>query len=97
MKDEDFQGLVRGLEDAIAFVKGDAARGRIAVGPDVRAIRQLTRKTQGQFAATFQLPIGTVRDWEQGRRQPDAPARILLKMIAVDPEAVERIVERVEA
>jgi hypothetical protein len=46
MKDQDFQGIVAGLEDAIAFVRGDTARGRVAAGPDVKAIRAKTKLSQ---------------------------------------------------
>jgi len=67
-----FDKIAAGLEDAIAYVGGDISRGREA-NIDVRAIRAATGKTQARFAADFHLPVGTVRDWEQGRRQPGAP------------------------
>lgn len=44
--------------------------------------------TQEEFAQTFHIPIGTLRDWEQHRCEPDAPARAYLKVIAADPEGV---------
>ena len=50
MKDEDFKGIVASLEDAIAFVRGDTSRGRVAAGPDVKAIRAKTRLSQAKFA-----------------------------------------------
>jgi len=86
-----FDKIAAGLEDAIAYVGGDTSRGREA-NIDVRAIRAATGKTQARFAADYHLPVGTVRDWEQGRRQPDAPARVLLGMIQREPETVERLV-----
>lgn len=46
--------------------------------------------TQEQFAETYMIPIGTLRDWEQHRSEPDAPARAYLKVIAADPEGVAR-------
>jgi putative transcriptional regulator len=94
MKDEDFKGLVAGLEDAIAFVQGDAARGRVAAGPDVKAIRAKTRLSQAKFAAKLRLPVATLQDWEQNRRSPDAPARTLLGMVDADPKAALDLIER---
>lgn len=89
-----FEQMMAGLDDALAFAQGDTTRGQLHRPVDVRAVRQAMKKTQAEFAATYHLPIGTLRDWEQGRRQPDAPARILLGMIKADPEAVERLIER---
>jgi len=94
MKDEDFQGIMAGLKDAIAFAKGDASRGRIAAGPDVKAIRAKTKLSQAKFAATLRVPVATVRDWEQHRRMPDAPARTLLGMVDADPKAALALIER---
>lgn len=87
-----FEMMMVGLEDAIAFVEGDETRARVADPIDVKAIRAATNKTQAEFAAAYRLPIGTVRDWEQNRRQPDAPARVLLSLIAADPKIVEQMV-----
>lgn len=91
MNDSTFNGIMAGIEDAIAFVQGDETRARIVAGPDIKAIRRATGKTQNEFAATYHIPVGTVRDWEQGRRVPDAPAKALLAIIARDPQAVERL------
>lgn len=52
--------------------------------------------TQPVFARTYHFPVGTVRDWEQARRQPDSGSATLLKMIAADPAAVERILAKVD-
>jgi putative transcriptional regulator len=46
--------------------------------------------TQEAFAARYQIPLGTLRDWEQARAEPDQPARAYLRTIAGDPEGVER-------
>lgn len=58
--------------------------------PDVRALRNRLGMTQEQFARTYRLPLGTVRDWEQGRTRPDAPALALLAVIEHEPEAARR-------
>ena len=86
-----FDKIAAGLEDAIAYTQGDATRGRIASPVDVKAVRLQAKKTQAQFADAYRIPVATLRDWEQGRRQPDAPARALLTVIAADPQAVERM------
>lgn len=89
-----FDKISAGLEDAIAFARGDVTRGRVAKPLDVRAIRSATKKTQKQFAEAYQLPVGTVRDWEQNRRHPDAPARVLLSLIQAEPETVEHLIAK---
>jgi len=55
-----------------------------------KTLRRALGLTQEEFAARFQIPIGTLRDWEQGRSEPDQPARAYLKVIAVDAQAVQR-------
>jgi putative transcriptional regulator len=91
-----FDKIAAGLEDAIAFAEGDASRGRAHPAIDVRAIRAATNKTQKEFAEAYRLPIGTVRDWEQERRRPDAPARVLLHLIQAAPETVAQLVAKAE-
>ncbi len=86
-----FDKIAAGLDDAIAYQAGDMSRARDAHPVDVRAVRERAHKTQAQFAAAYHIPVSTLRDWEQGRRYPDAPARALLSVIAVDPIAVERM------
>jgi putative transcriptional regulator len=51
------------------------------------------RLTQEEFAARYHIPIGTLRDWEQGRSEPDQPARAYLTVISHDPEGVRRALE----
>ena len=94
MDDEDFNGIVAGFGDAIAFAKGDTSRAHMIAGPDVKAIRKEINLTQSEFARTYRIPVGTVRDWEQRRRQPDTGSATLLKMIQVDPEGVEKIIAK---
>lgn len=89
-----FDKIAAGLQDAIAYTGGNEDRGRIAT-VDVRAVRAVTKLTQGAFAKTYRFPVGTVRDWEQRRRQPDTGSATLLKMIAADPKGVEEIIAKV--
>ncbi len=56
--------------------------------PQVRVIRRALRLSQEQFAAQFHIPLGTLRDWEQGRKDPDAAARAYLVVIGRNPTAV---------
>jgi putative transcriptional regulator len=58
---------------------------------DVRAIRAQTGLSQTQFAKRFGFSPASVREWEQGRRRPEAAARILLLVIASRPEVVDEV------
>jgi putative transcriptional regulator len=57
--------------------------------PRAKTIRRALMLTQEEFATRYHIPIGTLRDWEQGRTEPDAPAQAYLKVIAADPKGVE--------
>lgn len=59
--------------------------------PRVKTLRRALGFTQEEFAARYQIPLGTLRDWEQGRSEPDRPARAYLKVIARDPDCVHRL------
>jgi len=56
--------------------------------PDVRAIRRSLRMSQHRFAATYRIPLATLKNWEQGRRVPDAPAAAYLRAIRRRPKEV---------
>ncbi len=58
--------------------------------PRVTVIRRALNMTQEQFAAEFNIPLGTLRDWEQERAEPDATARAYLRAIAGNPQAVSQ-------
>ena len=58
--------------------------------PQVKIIRRALGISQEDFAARYRIPIGTLRDWEQGRVAPDRAARAYLTVIARDPEAVRK-------
>ena len=89
-----FEGIKAGLEDALAYVKGDTSRGtaHTVMVPvvDVRAVRRKLGMSQDVFARQFGVSAATVRNWEQGRRRPEGPARVLLQVIDKEPEAVKR-------
>ena len=90
-----YDKMAAGFEDAIAFARGDETRGRAHEPVDVRAIRQANKMSQAEFARAFRLPLGTIQDWEQNRRKPEAPARVLLSLIAANPGAIRTMIERV--
>ena len=93
MKDEDFDGLMASLSEARAFARGEGVPGlRVHHFPaiDIASIRKQTGATQDLFARQIGVSIATLRNWEQGRRQPEGPARVLLAMLARDPGIVAR-------
>src|SRR5271170_4526504 len=58
--------------------------------PRIKTLRRALALTQEEFAARYHIPLGTLRDWEQGRTEPDQPAKAYLTVIARDPDGVER-------
>jgi putative transcriptional regulator len=78
------------MSEPDALPKTPEALARMRGLPDVKALRTRLGMTQEQFASAYRLPVGTVRDWEQGRTQPDAPALALLAVIEREPEAAGR-------
>jgi putative transcriptional regulator len=61
--------------------------------PQVKVMRRALGLTQEEFAAHFHIPLGTLRDWEQGKSEPDTCARAYLKVIARNPKAVTDALE----
>ncbi|NOT55599.1 MAG: helix-turn-helix domain-containing protein [Deltaproteobacteria bacterium] len=74
--------------DAQPLTEADFARMKPV--PRAKTLRRALGLTQEEFAARYHIPLGTLRDWEQGRSEPDQPARAYLKVIAHDPEGVHR-------
>jgi putative transcriptional regulator len=87
--------IIEGLEEAIAWSRGEGVQARVTVVRppeiDVRKVRRRMGLSQTQFAMKFGFPPSTLRNWEQGRASPDAPTRVLLAVIAKHPEAVEDV------
>jgi putative transcriptional regulator len=86
--------LIQAAKEARAIARGEADpstyRVRVPATVDVQAIRKRMRMTQAVFASRFGIPLPTLRDWEQHRRIPEGPSRVLLTVIDREPEAVER-------
>jgi putative transcriptional regulator len=59
--------------------------------PQAKIIRRALALTQEEFAIRYHIPLGTLRDWEQGRAEPDQATRAYLKVIAREPDRVERV------
>jgi putative transcriptional regulator len=71
-----------------------AQRARLRPVSQAKKIRWALRLTQEQFAGKFGIPLGTLRDWEQHKVEPDAAARVLLKIIAMEPEVAAKAAKR---
>ena len=85
--------LLQSLSEAADFVEGktEAARVHTVETPDVRAIRRGLHMSQQRFSETYRIPLPTLRNWEQGRRAPDAPAVAYLQVIAREPKTILRL------
>ncbi|HEX5321111.1 MAG TPA: helix-turn-helix domain-containing protein [Stellaceae bacterium] len=86
--------LIEALGEAVSHARGERKLRTRAYTPptvDVRAIRKRFELSRAEFAARFGLDPRALQDWEQGRRAPDRAARILLKVIESNPEAVEDV------
>jgi putative transcriptional regulator len=85
---------MRGLNEALEHAKGGDVPGLKVYVPaqmDVRAIRKQVGLSQNAFAATIGVQVGTLRNWEQGRRQPEGPARVLLALLERNPRIVAEV------
>jgi putative transcriptional regulator len=91
------KGLVEAAHQAVAIAEGraDPETYRVHASPlvDIKAIRRALDLTQTQFAHRFGFPIGTLRDLEQGRAQPDSSTRAYLLVISREPALVQRVLE----
>jgi putative transcriptional regulator len=89
-----FDKIKAGLEDTKAYLDGSANKRDFAIHVparvNVKKIRTRLGLSQETFARTYGFALSAVRDWEQGRRQPERSARILLKVVEKEPEAVTR-------
>jgi putative transcriptional regulator len=90
MKKETFEELMTSIEQGGAILKGKKMPSRRfkIEDPDVPEIRRHLGLTQEKFAMLLGISLATLRNWEQGRRKPDGPARILLCIVAKHPRTV---------
>lgn len=94
MKEELFDELLASVRQGGAIMRGERKPSRVfLVGePDARKIRERYGLSQKKFARLMGISVGTLRNWEQGRRCPEGPAKVLLKVAAKHPEAVLDVV-----
>lgn len=90
MKDEDFQKLVESVHQMGAIMRGAKIPHRKTTRhrTDVRELRERIKLTQSGFAELIGVSVRTLQNWEQGRREPEGPAKALLRVVERQPEAV---------
>lgn len=95
-KDSVGSEIIAALQNAAAYAKGDKTKGHahqilVPSRINVKRVRRKLRMSQNDFAEHFGISAATLRNWEQGRRQPEGPARVLLTIIDREPAAVQRV------
>ena len=90
MKNTDFERLCESIQQAGEIQKGHRKPSRVFhyAQPDVKAIRERLGLTQSSFAALMGVSSRTLQNWEQGRREPEGPAKALLRVVDREPQAV---------
>jgi putative transcriptional regulator len=92
MTEEEIEANALADEDNPPITAEELARMKPV--PNPKRIRERLHLTQEEFSEQFRLPLGTLRDWEQGKKQPDSAARTLLRVIEFNPEVVIQALER---
>lgn len=90
MNDKDFQKLVESVKQMGAIMRGEKIphRRTVVTTVDVKALRERLGLTQNQFSGMMGVSIRTLQNWEQGRREPEGPAKALLRVVEKEPQAV---------
>ena len=86
----DAQIVAAAESDPDALPLSEAKLKNMKRTPQVKTIRRALKLSQEEFAERFRIPVGTLRDWEQGRKEPDAATRAYLIVIGRDPDAVSK-------
>lgn len=94
MNDELFNELMESVREGGAILRGEIAPSRTFTidAPDIRQIREGFSLSQSEFAAMLGISVKTLQNWEQGRRTPPGPARVLLQVAKRHPDAVRDVV-----
>ena len=97
MKKEVFAELLQSVKQGGAIMKGSMKPSRTFRFPEseVRKLREHYGLSQDKFASLIGISVATLRNWEQGRRKPEGPARVLLMVAAKHPEALLDIAKKV--
>jgi putative transcriptional regulator len=98
MKKKAFEELLSSVREGGAILQGKVPpeRSHVMEGPDIKRIRDNYSLTQGAFATMLGISVATLRNWEQGRRSPDGPARVLLQVASRHPDALWDVVKPVD-
>ncbi|MEX2583715.1 MAG: helix-turn-helix domain-containing protein [Gemmatimonadota bacterium] len=90
MRDELYNELMESVREGGAILRGSKRPNRTfnVDEPNVADIREQLGLSQQKFAMMLGISVGTLRNWEQGRRRPEGPARTLLRVAAKHPAAV---------
>jgi putative transcriptional regulator len=92
MNDDDVTAAAMADPDARPMTREQLRTARRV--PRTKTLRRALGLTQEEFASRYHIPLGTLRDWEQGRCEPDQPSRAYLTVIAHDPEGVKRALSK---
>ena len=84
------QRTAAALADPDAQPITEADLERMPKVPRIVTLRRALKLSQEDFAARYHIPVGTLRDWEQGRKEPDAAAKAFLRVIACEPDTVRK-------
>lgn len=90
MNDKDFQKLVKSVNQMGSIIRGEKVPHRRTVlsTVDVKGLREKLGLTQKEFSGMIGVSIKTLQNWEQGRREPEGPAKALLRVVEKEPQAV---------
>ena len=90
MNDKDFQKLVKSVKQMGSIMRGEDVphRKTVLTTIDVKALRERLDLTQAEFSTMIGVSIKTLQNWEQGRREPEGPAKALLRVVDKEPQAV---------
>lgn len=90
MNDEDFEKLVASVKEMGAVMQGEDVplRRTVVTKSDIKGLREKTGLTQSEFSKMIGVSVRTLQNWEQGRREPEGPAKALLRVFEREPEAV---------
>ncbi len=92
MRQELFEQLLESVREVREIQAGRREPARVTrmddLAPDVAALRRRFRLSQAKFAALLGISVDTLQNWEQGRRAPQGPAKVLLRVAATHPEAL---------
>jgi putative transcriptional regulator len=96
MKKSEFNELVKSIKQAGQIRRGTRKPSRIFEYPEteIAALRKRLGTSQTEFAAMINVSVATIRNWEQGRRTPQGPAKALLSLVAAMPRESHRVLSR---